>query len=151
MCVRTRQATCRDLECCPHHCCWDSRLDGHSKAFKAKKLARDAARVRERGPKNHLPRAGRYVHMYVQRSAADEGRGNAGNRWLAHRGVYKWFKRMGRASHRLPAYKEHYRAYAHAFRASQRARWPDRYLAGTLWEGNSEASDPATDSDDYDY
>ena len=142
MCVRTRQATCRDLECCPHHCCWDSRLDGHSKAFKAKKLARDAARVRERGPKNHLPRAGRYVHMYVQRSAADEGRGNAGNRWFAHRGVYKWFKRMSRASHRLPAFKQQYRAYVHA----QRARHPD-------WpgmDGDSEARDSSTDSDDYD-
>ena len=143
MCVRTRQATCRDLECCPHHRCWDATLDGHSKTFKSKKVARDAARARvhARGPKNHLPRAGRCT--YVQRSAADEGRANAGNhRMLEHRGVYKWFKRMSRASHRLPAFKQQYRAYVHA----QRARHPD-------WpgmDGDSEARDSSTDSDDYD-
>ena len=128
-CASVRQATCRDLECCALHRCWDDSIDSRSKALKSTKLARDAARVHARGAKNHLPRAGRCT--YVQ---PDEGRYNHP---CNHRGVFKWLKRMRRASKRLPAWKEQWRAYVHA---RPEAAW---YL-------HSEASDPPTDSDDYD-
>ena len=87
------QATCRDLECCHHHCPWGWNTDIHSKDFKSKRVARIAARVQERGPKDHLPRAGRCT--YVQLSSQEEGKGpwwTTDNSW--QRGVYKWFKRM---------------------------------------------------------
>ena len=72
----------------------------------------------------------------MQQSAADEG---------PHRGVFKWFKRMRRASQRLPAYKERWRAHVHALQAGRRAEGKPELACM-----HSEASDPATDSDDYD-
>ena len=67
-----------------------------SKDFKSKLVARAAARVQERGPKDRLPRAGR--RTYVQRSSQVEGIGpwwTTSNSW--QRGVYEWFKRMERS------------------------------------------------------
>ena len=123
-----RQATCRDLECCPHHRGWDKYMDDHSKSFKEKHAARAAVRAQERGRKDHLPKAGRC--MYVQRSSYEEGRGRG--KFGEHRGVFKWFKCMRRASERLPAHKDNWRAYVQRKQAERRAKGlPDPAGLGT--------------------
>ena len=139
------QATCRDLECCSYHRCWGGTLDRHSKSFKSKKLARARTRVQQRGPKDHLPRAGRCAH--VQQSSVVEGQGSAwqgrgGVQDDGHRGVFTWFKRMRRASERLPAFKDQFRAYVQAEQANRGSWWREMMP--------EEVSDPPTDSDDYD-
>jgi len=68
--------------------------------------------------KDHLPRPGR--RRYVQRSSSDEGV-RACRGWLDNdqqRGVFKWFKRMRRASRRLPVWKERLRAELRAIQAA---------------------------------
>ena len=67
-------------------------MDIKSKDFKSKRVARAAARVQERGPKDHLPRAGRST--YVQLSSQAEGQGHPFIVNSYQLGVYKWFKRM---------------------------------------------------------
>ena len=136
-----RQATCRDLECCPHH--------SRSKYFK---LKREVARAAGRMQKDHLPRPGR--RRYVQRSSSDEGV-RACRGWLDNdqqRGVFKWFKRMRRASRRLPVWKERLRAELRAIQAENakagRTAWCA--LEADLEEQLKELADPPTDSDDHD-
>ena len=136
-----RQATCRDLECCPHH--------SRSKYFK---LKREVARAAGRMQKDHLPRPGR--RRYVQRSSSDEGV-RACRGWLDNdqqRGVFKWFKRMRRASRRLPVWKERLRAELRAIQAANakagRTAWCA--LEADLEEQLKELADPPTDSDDHD-
>jgi hypothetical protein len=56
----------------------------------------------------------------VQRSSSDEGV-RACRGWLDNdqqRGVFKWFKRMRRASRRLPVWKERLRAELRAIQAA---------------------------------
>ena len=135
------QATCRDLECCPHH--------SRSKYFK---LKHEVARAAGRMQKDHLPRPGR--RRYVQRSSSDEGV-RACRGWLDNdqqRGVFKWFKRMRRASRRLPVWKERLRAELRAIQAANakagRTGWCA--LEADLEEQLKELADPPTDSDDHD-
>ena len=106
--------------------------------------------------KDHLPRPGR--RRYVQRSSSDEGV-RACRGWLDNdqqRGVFKWFKRMRRASRRLPVWKERLRAELRAIQAANAKAAPAAphcmvgALEADLEEQLKELADPPTDSDDHD-